>query len=421
MEKKNVPKIRFPGFTEPWEQRKLGEITERVTRKNTNLESTLPLTISAQYGLVDQITFFNKRVASKDLSNYLLIKKGEFAYNKSYSDGYPFGAIKRLERYDMGVLSSLYIIFKPNNKIINSDYLTTYYDTNCWHKQVSDRAAEGARNHGLLNISSTDFFDTELKFPKELKEQEQIGNFFKQIDNLISLHHRKLENLKKQKKGLLQKMFPEKGKKVPEIRFPEFTNDWEQRKLFDVIIKIIDFRGRTPKKLGMDWSEDGYLALSALNVKNGYIDPKVEAHYGNQELYDKWMSGNELHEGQVLFTTEAPMGNVAQIPDSKKYILSQRTIAFEVNKNKISENYLSVVLRSPSVFNKLKSLSSGGTATGISQKSLSEIDIFMPINLEEQRKISHYFLNLDNLITLHQRKLEHLQKQKKALLQQMFV
>ena len=190
MEKKNVPKIRFPGFTEPWEQRKLGEIAERVTRKNTNLESTLPLTISAQYGLVDQITFFNKRVASRDLSNYLLIKKGEFAYNKSYSDGYPFGAIKRLERYDMGVLSSLYIVFKPNNKIINSDYLTTYYDTNCWHKEVADRAAEGARNHGLLNISATDFFDTELKFPKELKEQEQIGDFFKKLDNLISLHQR---------------------------------------------------------------------------------------------------------------------------------------------------------------------------------------------------------------------------------------
>ena len=202
-----VPEIRFPEFTGDWEQRKLGEIAERVTRKNTNLESTLPLTISAQYGLVDQITFFNKRVASRDLSNYILIKKGEFAYNKSYSDGYPFGAIKRLERYDMGVLSSLYIVFKPNNKIINSDYLTTYYDTNCWHKQVSDRAAEGARNHGLLNISSTDFFDTELKFPKELKEQEQIGNFFKQLDNLISLHQRKLEHLQKQKKALLQQMF----------------------------------------------------------------------------------------------------------------------------------------------------------------------------------------------------------------------
>ena len=110
--------------------------------------------------------------------------------------------------------------------------------------------------------------------------------------------------------------------KKPEIRFKGFSEEWEERKLLDNIEKIIDFRGRTPKKLGLDWSETGYLALSALNVKNGYIDPLVDAHYGNQELYDKWMKGNELHKNQVLFTTEAPMGNVAQIPDEKQYILS---------------------------------------------------------------------------------------------------
>lgn len=115
----------------------------------------------------------------------------------------------------------------------------------------------------------------------------------------------------------------------PAIRFAGFTDPWEQRKLLDCIQKIIDFRGRTPKKLGMDWDESGYLALSALNVKDGYIDFAQDVHYGSQELYTKWMSGNELHQGQVLFTTEAPMGNVAQIPDNRRYILSQRTIAFE--------------------------------------------------------------------------------------------
>jgi type I restriction enzyme S subunit len=159
-------------------------------RKNTNLESTLPLTISALYGLVDQITYFNKRVASRDVSNYYLLKRGEFAYNKSYSDGFPFGVVKRLDRYDMGVLSTLYIIFTPKNSIINSDYLVSYYDTNNWHKQVAERAAEGARNHGLLNISTDDFFDTELKFPKDTEEQAKIGEFFIQIDNLITLHQR---------------------------------------------------------------------------------------------------------------------------------------------------------------------------------------------------------------------------------------
>jgi len=169
----------------------------------------------------------------------------------------------------------------------------------------------------------------------------------------------------------------ESKKTIPKRRFKEFENAdaWEQRKLLESVIKVIDFRGRTPKKLGMDWSEDGYLALSALNVKNGYIDESIDAHYGDQELYDKWMTGNELHKGQVLFTTEAPMGNVAQVPDNKRYILSQRTIAFEVDEENITENYLAVILRSPNIFNKLTALSSGGTAKGVSQKSMSELTI----------------------------------------------
>ncbi len=184
-----VPELRFPEFTDPWEQRKLGEVAVRVTRKNKDLESTLPLTISAQDGLIDQNEFFNKTVASRDVSGYYLVKNGEFAYNKSYSNGYPWGAVKRLDRYEMGVLSTLYIVFKPTN--INSDFLTKYYDGNNWHKEVSKHAAEGARNHGLLNIAASDFFETKLTIPLSKKEQEQIGLFFNNMDNLITLHQRK--------------------------------------------------------------------------------------------------------------------------------------------------------------------------------------------------------------------------------------
>ena len=193
-------------------------------------------------------------------------------------------------------------------------------------------------------------------------------------------------------------------RRVPRIRFKGFEEDWEQRKLLDCIQKITDFRGRTPKKLGMDWSESGYLALSALNVKDGYIDFSQDVHYGNQALYDKWMSGNELHEGQVLFTTEAPMGNVAQVPDNKRYILSQRTIAFDVKENIITEKFLAILLRSTALFNTLTSLSSGGTAKGVSQKSLAGVDVQIPMNLNEQTLLADYFRNLDHLITLHQSK-----------------
>ena len=202
-----VPEIRFKGFTGAWEQRKLSDIAERITRKNTHLESTLPLTISSSYGLIDQYAYFNNRVASRNTRNYYLIKNGEFAYNKSYSDGFPFGSVKRLDRYAMGVLSTLYIIFSIDYRKVNSDFLVSYYDTKNWHHQVALRAAEGARNHGLLNISADDFFETELKIPMNLDEQKKIGSFFDQLNSFITLHQRKLEMLKNVKQAFLEKMF----------------------------------------------------------------------------------------------------------------------------------------------------------------------------------------------------------------------
>ena len=187
-----IVQLTPPFYTFSWEPRKLGELVDRVVRKNTNNESTLPLTISAQYGLVDQITYFNNRVASRDVSNYYLVLNGEFAYNKSTSDGYPFGAVKRLDLYEKGVLSTLYIVFSPKKEQqVDSDFLTVFFDTDRWHKGVAERAAEGARNHGLLNISAEDFFDIDLSVPKDVAEQKQIGAIIRQLDNLITLHQRK--------------------------------------------------------------------------------------------------------------------------------------------------------------------------------------------------------------------------------------
>ena len=175
-----------------WEQRKLSDMVERVTRKNENLESELPLTISAQYGLIDQNEFFDKRIASRDVSGYYLLKKGEFAYNKSTSSDAPWGAVKRLDRYEMGVLSTLYIVFAlKEDGNIDSDFLVSYYDTDCWHKGVQAIAAEGARNHGLLNITPADYFETVLTVPSDVKEQHQIGTFFAKLDTLITLHQHK--------------------------------------------------------------------------------------------------------------------------------------------------------------------------------------------------------------------------------------
>lgn len=212
----------------------------------------------------------------------------------------------------------------------------------------------------------------------------------------------------------------EKTKNIPKIRFKGYKDEWEKKNIFDVIDKIIDFRGRTPKKLGLNWSDSGYLALSAINVKNGYIDFKLDPHYGDKILYDKWMLGNELYKDQVLFTTEAPMGNVAQVPESNKYILSQRTIAFVVNKNEITDDFLYVLLKSPIVQGDLNRLVSGGTAKGVSQKSLQKLDFNIAKNKAEQKQIGSLFKNLDEKLEIEREKHEKLVNFKKAMLENFF-
>ncbi|WP_049334864.1 restriction endonuclease subunit S [Staphylococcus hominis] len=188
-----------------WTQTQLKNITNRITRKNKKLESTRPLTISGQLGLIDQVEYFNKSVSSKNLENYTLLQKNEFAYNKSYSNGYPLGAIKRLTRYDKGVLSSLYICFSISSDI-SVDFMQYYFESTKWFREVASIAVEGARNHGLLNISVNDFFDISIKLPS-LENQKKISSFLIKIDNLIEKQSSKVELLKQRKQGLLQKMF----------------------------------------------------------------------------------------------------------------------------------------------------------------------------------------------------------------------
>ncbi|MDK6783052.1 restriction endonuclease subunit S, partial [Lactobacillus jensenii] len=189
-EQRLYPKVRFRGFDEPWKKVKLGRNVKRIRRKNKNLETNIPLTISAQFGLVDQRDFFGRVVASENLANYILLKRGEFAYNKSYSKEAPYGSIKRLEKYNEGALSTLYIAFTPEN--INSDFLKAFFDTTKWYSHIVQVSTEGARNHGLLNISPQDFFEMSITIPKS-DEQNNISRIYNLMNSLLSLQQRKLE------------------------------------------------------------------------------------------------------------------------------------------------------------------------------------------------------------------------------------
>ena len=200
-EQRLYPKVRFRGFDEPWKKVKLGRNVKRIRRKNKNLETNIPLTISAQFGLVDQRDFFGRVVASENLANYILLKRGEFAYNKSYSKEAPYGSIKRLEKYNEGALSTLYIAFTPEN--INSDFLKAFFDTTKWYSHIVQVSTEGARNHGLLNISPQDFFEMSITIPKS-DEQNNISRIYNLMNSLLSLQQRKLELISALEKGLGQ-------------------------------------------------------------------------------------------------------------------------------------------------------------------------------------------------------------------------
>ncbi len=204
--KQREPKRRFLEYSSPLSSYRMKDFCERITEKNKDNKYSLVLTIAAQDGLVDQETFFNKSVASENLTGYYILHKGDFAYNRSYSSGYAWGAVKRLDKYEDGVLSTLYICFKINETIVDSDYLSYYFESSKWHKGVSDISGEGARNHGLLNISVTDYFDTEHRFP-HIEEQKRIASML----NALTVKEQKAMELEKlyskQKQYLLRQMF----------------------------------------------------------------------------------------------------------------------------------------------------------------------------------------------------------------------
>ena len=407
-EKRSVPKLRFPGFTEDWEQRKLGQFTARVTRKNGG-QSDLPLTISAQDGLVDQRKYFNRQVASRDMSNYYLIKKGEFAYNKSYSEGYPFGAVKRLDYYDIGALSTLYILFEITDKNISSDFIVSYYMTHLWYKEISKRAAEGARNHGLLNISTEDFFDSELNIPNSIEEQVKIGNFIKAFDKFITLHQRKLEHLKLKKKALLQKLFPKNGERYPELRFPGFTDAWEQCKLSDILVERNEQQVETNEYPLMSFVQGYGVIPKGERYDRSFLVLDQSKKYKRTELGDFIYSSNNLETGSIGINKTG-----------KAVISPVYSIFYGVSIG--DSQFIGIMSLLPRFIAKMMRFRQGVVygQWRIHEKDFLDISILIP-SVDERTKITKLILSLEELVTLHQRKLGHLQLQKKALLQQMFV
>ena len=405
----NVPKLRFKEFTDEWQEHKLKDFTVPVKRKNTNNESDLPLTISSLDGLVDQRTYFNKVVASKDMSNYYLLKKGEFAYNKSYSVGFPFGSIKRLDKYNQGALSSLYICFQVNN--MNSDFTVKYFESPKWHKQISLCVAEGARNHGLLNVNINDFFSTKHFFP-QLKEQQKIANFLSTVDKKISNLEDIVTNLENQKKGLLQQIFSQK------LRFKDENGnsypDWEKKKLGDTLLIQ---RGGSPRPISDYITND----KNGLNwIKIGDCSPNSNIITSTKEKIkpEGLSKTREVFIGDLILSNSMSFG--------RPYILNINGCIHDGwlllrNTQKIYNlQFLCYILGSEYTTKQYKKLAAGSTVNNLNIELVSSVNIDIPC-LEEQTKIADFLSAFDRKIDNQKAQLEHWKQIKKGLLQQMFV
>jgi len=403
------PKVRFKrddGSNYPaWTQVALGDIATRVTRRNANNETDRPLTIASIEGLVDQRTYFGKTIASKDMSGYILLKNGEYAYNKSYSVGYDYGSIKRLDHYDMGALSTLYICFALNTDQ-NSDFYNCYFNSLSWYNQMAEICAEGARNHGLLNVSPADFFKIKLSVPSSRGEQQKIADFLSFIDGVIAASNEEVANLEIQKKAAMKKIFSQ------EVRFKRKDGsdypEWEEGSfgnLIEIYEKRVDSDCNLPiltssKQFGIQYQNDHFSKDQQHDITGYGVLPRGYCTYRNRS------DGTD-------FTFN--INNLCDIG-----IVSKFYPVFKATERCVLYFLMVLLNNEPTTVKKISI-----TAKGTGQKVLSFLDlqkINVPIPcLEEQRLISDFLSGFDEAIAAAKKELELWKKLKKGLLQQMFV
>lgn len=410
----NVPALRFPEFSGEWEKYVLTEFVERVTRRNKGNECKLPLTISAQYGLVDQITFFNKIIASDDMSNYYLLTNGDFAYNKSYSSEYPWGAIKRLDRYEYGALSSLYICFRPLNHV-SSDFLTHYFETKKWHQGISEIAVEGARNHGLLNIGIQDFFATKHYLPQSILEQEKIACFLNLIEERIRLQNKIIEDLKKLKSAIAETLFCTPKESMPAKRVSPYNKEWKLIKLSDICQRV------QTKNTGNQCRQ-----VLTIAAQHGLVN--------QEDFFNKTVASENL-EGYYLlqkgdfaynksYSGGYTWGAIKRLEWYDKGVLSPLYICFRPDSSKVNADFLAHYFESKKWHKGIADIAGEG-ARNHGLLNISVIDFFNTIHripdLDEQKDIARILNSLSSKLSCEQRVIQNLTMQRSYLLHKMFI
>ncbi|WP_312682725.1 restriction endonuclease subunit S [Lactococcus taiwanensis] len=406
-EKVKVPELRFPGFTDDWEERKLGSLSENTfgggTPKTNVLEywsGTIPWIQSSD---LDNNKLFN--VSPK---KYIT----ENAVKNSATKIVPSSSIAIVTRVGVGKLAFMSYEYATSQDFLSLSNLNTDGNFSIYAiYKLLQKELNNIQGTSIKGITKTDLLEKSIVIPSVLKEQQKIGSFFKQLDETIDLHQRKLDLLKEQKKGYLQKMFPKNGAKVPELRFAGFADDWEERKLGE-LSNIVG--GGTPSTSNSEyWDGDIDWYAPAEIGEQRYVSKSKKTI---TELGLKKSSARILPVGTVLFTSRAGIGNTAIL--GKEATTNQGFQSIVPNPNKLDSYFIY------SRTNELKRYGevtgAGSTFVEVSGKQMSKMSIMVP-ELSEQKKIGSFFEQLDNTIALHQRKLDLLKEQKKGYLQKMFV
>ena len=414
------PTIRFEGYTDDWEQRKLGNVLfslQNNTLSRANLSDESGIAKNVHYGDVlikfgevldvrkeklPMIT--DENVLSKYKASFL--QNGDVIVADTAEDSTVGKCSEIAGLNDEVVLSGLHTIpYRPIEKFA-SGYFGYYLNSGAYHNQLIP-LMQGIK---VTSISKSAMQNTDIDYPKSQEEQGKIGAYFKSLDEMITLHHRKCEETKKLKKFMLQKMFPKKGEKVPDIRFDGFTDDWEQRKLSE-ISDVRDGTHDSPSYLS-----DGHPFVTSKNVKDGYINYD-DVQYISDEDFEAINKRSKVDMNDILMGMIGTIGNLALIRTEPDFAI--KNVALIKDTKQVSYMYLYHYLQSSSAERQLLSGLDGGTQKFVSLKNIRELNIMVPSEAE-QLKVGNFIESLDHLITLHQHKCEELQNIKKFMLQNMF-
>ena len=405
-EKRRVPKLRFPGFTEDWEQYRFNNLLKiNLERNDGKFNSNKTISIARM-----KYNKLGNGASDESLNNYKVLRFGDVAFEGHENKEFKFGRFVMNDIGD-GIMSPRFTALRPI-KVLEVEFWKEYINYEpIMQKKLVNSTKKGTMMHELV---VDEFLKQEILLPSKV-EQQKIGGLLKLQSNIINLHQRKVEHLILKKKALLQKLFPRNRNRYPDFRFPGFTDAWEQRKLSEFVDKAVDNRGKTPPL-----DENGAHPLIEVAALGGvYPDYSKVEKYLSDDVFNTNLRAY-IKKDDILFTTVGSIGLVSLMDSREEAAIAQNIVAFRAKENFLPE-YLYALFSNEDNQYKAKRIAMVAVQPSIKVSQLVNVEYMISTNIEEQERIGVFFSSLQSLITLHQRKLDHLKLQKKALLQQMFV